>query len=71
MLKEYQEKSPTTPAEVTKQPPITSNCLIQGIGLYMLERERDEDMIDSAMVLKNSDVLSNLKDKLYHLSASE
>lgn len=71
MLKEYQERGPTTSAEVTKQPPITSNCLIQDIGLNMLERERDEDMIDSAMVLKNSDVLNNLKDKLHHLSASE
>ena len=71
MLKEYQERGPTTPAEVTKQPPITSNCLIQVIGLNMLERERDEDMIDSAMVLKNSDVLNNLKDKLHHLSASK
>ena len=50
MLKEYQERGPTISAEVTKQPPITSNCLIQDIGWNMLERERDEDMIDSAMV---------------------
>ena len=71
MLKEYQERDPATPAEVTKQPPITSNCLIQDIGLNMFERERDEDLIDSAMVLKNSDVLNNLNDKLHHLLASE
>ena len=71
MLEEYKESSTTRPAGVTEQPPIPSNCLIQVISLNMLERERDEDMIDSAMVLKNSDALSNLKDKLQHFSASE
>ena len=44
MLKEYQERNPTTPAEVTKQLPITSNCLIQDIGLNMLEREREREI---------------------------
>ena len=72
MLKEYQERHP----QHLLKPPInhqlpTSSCFIQEIGLNLLEREVDEDMIDSTIVMKNSDVLSNLKDKLQHLSVSE
>jgi len=70
MLKEYEERS-SPAAKIAKQPTVTSSCLIQDIGLNTLEREVDEDMIDSTMVLKNSDVLCNLKDKLCHLLASD
>ena len=69
MLKAYRERTP--PGAVTHQPNVTSNCLIQELGLHSAEKEVEEDLLDSTLVLKNSDVLSNLKDKLHHLSASE
>ena len=50
---------------------IASNCLIQELGLYSTKREVEEDMLDSAVVTKNVDVLSNLKKQLHHLLASE
>ena len=70
MLKEYQERT-STPATVAEQSSVTPNCVIQDLDLNSSEREVSEDMTDCVMVLKNSDVLSNLKDKLHHLSDSE
>ena len=71
MLKEYQDKTPSTSATVAKHPLFTPNCVIQNLDLNSSEREVSEDITDSVMVLKNSDVLRNLKDKLHHLSNSE
>ena len=71
MLKEYQERTPSTSATVTKQPLVTLNCVILDLNLNNSEKKVSENMTDSVMVLKNSDVLSNLKDKLHHLSASK
>ena len=58
MLKEYQERTPSTPAKVAEQPSVTPNCVIQDLDLISSEREVSEDMIDSVMLLKNSDVLT-------------
>ena len=66
MLKEYQERTSTS-ATVAEQSSVTPNCVIQDLDLNSSEREVSEDMTDCVMVLKNSDVLSNLKDKLHHL----
>ena len=70
MLKGYQERTSTS-ATVAEQSSVTPNCVIQDLDLNSSEREVSEDMTDCVMVLKNSDVLSNLKDKLHHLSDSE
>ena len=70
-IKEYQERTPSTSATVTEQALVTPNCVIQDLDLNSSEREVSEDMTDSVMVLKNSDVLRNLEDKLHHLSDSE
>ena len=70
MLKEYQERTSTS-ATVAEQSLVTPSCVIQDLNLNSSEREVGEDMTDSVMVLKNSDVLSNLKGKLHHLSDSE
>ena len=45
--------------------------MIQDLDLNSSERDVSEDMTDCVMVLKNSVVLSNLKDKLHHLSDSD
>ena len=68
--KHAQKELPTS-ATVAEQSLVTPNCVIQDLDLNSSEREVSEDMTDCVMVLKNSDILSNLKGKLYHLSASK
>ena len=53
MLKEYQDRTPSTSATIAEQPLVTSNCVIQDLDLNGSEREVSEDLTDSVMVLKN------------------
>ena len=68
MLKKYQERTSTS-TTVAEQPLVTPNCVIEDLNLNSSERKVSEDITDSVMVLKNSDVLSNLKEKLHQIRA--
>ena len=66
MLKEYYDRTNSL-SDVVGQPVPVAACVVY----TSKDKEVEEDILDTAMVLKNSDVLCNLKDKLHHLSALE
>ena len=66
MLKEYHDRT-TSSSDAAAQPVAVATCLVR----TSRDKEVDEDIFDSTMVLKNSDVLRNLKGKLHHLSPPE
>ena len=66
MLKEYHDRT-TSSSDAAAQPVAVATCLVQ----TSRDKEVDEDIFDSTMVLKNSDVLRNLKGKLHYLSPPE
>ena len=68
MLKEYHKRESTGHV---KQASIICNCFVQELGLNSTEKDMEEDIPDSSVVLKNSDILNNLKDKLYHIFSCE
>ena len=66
ILKEYHDRTNSL-SDVVAQPVPVAACVVR----TSRDKEFEEDILDTTIVLKNSDVLCNLKDKLYHLSASE